>query len=257
MNLNLDNKNCLITGASRGIGAAIAEQFLCEGANICVVSRGSTELFETQTRLQRQYGKTKVSANTCDCTDPAALTDLERQIRDRWGRLDVVVSNVGNGHGTADPVPTDEDWEKSWAVNFESGLLTARTFLPQLRQSKGCLLFVASITGKEALGAPVDYSTAKTALIALSKNMSHKLGLEVRVNVIAPGNILFPGGSWDQKKKRHPEKIKELIQSNVPMKRFGSPQEIADAAVFLCSSRASFITGSVLVVDGGQTASVL
>ena len=125
-----------------------------------------------------------------------------------------------------------------------------------LEKSCGVLLFISSIAGIEAFGAPTDYSTAKTAVIALAKNMARKLAKEVRVNVLAPGNVLFPGGSWDEKIKDDPSEVEKIIESTVPMNRFGMPEEIADAAVFLCSERAGFITGSILVVDGGQTVRV-
>ena len=117
-------------------------------------------------------------------------------------------------------------------------------------------MFVSSITAMEAFGAPVDYSVAKTALAALSKNLARKLALRVRVNTIAPGNVFFEGSSWDMKLKKDPEKVNQIINATVPMKRFGSPDEVADAIVFLCSERASFITGSVLVIDGGQTVGI-
>ncbi|MBT6226237.1 MAG: SDR family oxidoreductase, partial [Candidatus Scalindua sp.] len=97
---------------------------------------------------------------------------------------------------------------------------------------------------------------AKTAIAALAKNMARKLAKEVRVNVLAPGNVLFAGGSWDEKIKEDPIRVKTIIESTVPMNRFGTPDEIADAAVFLCSNRATFITGSTLVVDGGQTVGI-
>jgi len=113
------------------------------------------------------------------------------------------------------------------------------------------LLFISSIAGLEAIGAPTDYSVAKSAIVALTKQLARKLAPRVRINCIAPGNVWFQGGSWDEKLQADPERVKALIENTVPMKRFGTPQEIADVAVFLCSSRASFITGAV--VDGGQT----
>jgi 3-oxoacyl-[acyl-carrier protein] reductase len=109
----------------------------------------------------------------------------------------------------------------------------------------------------EAFGAPTDYSTAKTAIIALAKNMARKLASDLRVNVIAPGNVFFEGGSWDEKIQQDKKRVDEIIKSTVPMNRFATPQEIADAVIFLCSDRASFITGATLVVDGGQTVGVL
>ena len=130
-------------------------------------------------------------------------------------------------------------------------------FSPCLRKAREAYYSLSSITGLEAIGAPVDYSTAKTAVIAFAQNLARKVAPEVRVNVIAPGNVHFPESSWEEKIQTDPEIIEQMLQTTVPMKRFGTPQEIADAAAFLCSARASFITGSVMVVDGGQTVSLL
>jgi 3-oxoacyl-[acyl-carrier protein] reductase len=243
----------LITGASKGIGAAIAKTFLDENAKTYIVSRGSESLYKTQASLEKQFGKDQVIADECDCKDPIELLGLKKRIEERWNGLDIVIANVGDGRSVLDPLPDETQWKKTWENNFESSLHTARTFLPMLRETRGCLLFVSSIASMEAFGAPVDYSTAKAAIAALSKNMARKLAKEVRVNVLAPGNVMFPGGSWDDKIKENPEGVKNIIESSVPMNRFGLPEEMADAAVFLCSERASFITGSVLIVDGGQT----
>ena len=256
MNLGLDGKRVLVTGASRGIGASIAEKFLEEGANALIVSRGSEQLFSTEKDLQARYGRGRIRAATCSCTNSASLLNLREQIKQRWHDIDIVVANVGDGRSVPDPLPNDEQWKKTWDNNFESALYTARTFLPMLQQSKGCLLFVSSIAALEAFGAPVDYSTAKSAVVALAKNMARKLAKEVRVNVLALGNVYFLGGSWDEKIKQDADRVDQIIKSTVPMQRFGTPEEMADAAVFLCSERAAFITGSVLVVDGGQTVGV-
>jgi 3-oxoacyl-[acyl-carrier protein] reductase len=258
MNLNLTNKKALITGASKGIGLAIAESFLQEGAKSCLVSRGSDALFDNEKRLQGDYGLGSVIACKCDCTDIESLSRLRSEIETKWSDLDIVVVNVGDGRSVPDALPDDEQWQKTWNSNFESALQTARAFLPMLKKSKGCLLFVSSITGMEAFGAPTDYSTAKTAIIALAKNMARKLASDgVRVNVIAPGNVYFEGGSWDEKMKKDIDRVNDIIKTTVPMNRFAVPKEIADSAVFLCSDRASFVTGTTLVVDGGQTVRVL
>jgi 3-oxoacyl-[acyl-carrier protein] reductase len=256
MNLNLGNKKALITGASRGIGLAIAESFLQEGVKTCLVSRGSNALYENEKKLQNTYGLENAITFQCDCTDTQSLENLKQQVTKRWGSVDVVVVNVGDGRSVADALPDDEQWKKIWNSNFESALQTARTFLPMLEESRGTLLFVSSIAGIEAFGAPTDYSIAKSAIIALAKNMARKLAPGVRVNVIAPGNVYFEGGSWDEKIKQDPDRVKNIIKTTVPMNRFGTPEEMADAAVFLCSGRAKFITGSVLIVDGGQTVGI-
>jgi len=256
MDLGLKNKRILVTGASRGIGSAIAYSFLNEGAKVCIVSRGSQQLYQTKERLITEFSAEHVISAECDCTNPDLLTKLKETILSEWGGLDVVVANVGDGRSSADALPDYIQWKTTWDNNFESALHTARTFLPLLRESNGCLLFISSITAMEAFGAPVDYSTAKTAVAGLAKNMARKLAQEVRVNVLAPGNVMFSGGVWDEKMKNDSDNVKQIIESTVPMNRFGTPEEMADAAVFLCSRRASFITGSVLVVDGGQTVGV-
>jgi 3-oxoacyl-[acyl-carrier protein] reductase len=256
MDLGINSKRVLITGASRGIGAAIAHGFVEEGANAYIVSRGSEYLYETESSLIEKFGEDRVVADVCDCTDPKSLESLKERIEIQWNGIDIVVANIGDGRSVSDPLPDDAHWKRTWDNNFESALHTARTFLPMLIDSNGCLLFVSSITAMEAFGAPVDYSTAKTAIAALSKNMARKLGKEVRVNVLAPGNVFFSGGSWDEKIQDNPERVDKIIESTVPMNRFGTPEEIADAALFLCSERANFITGSILVVDGGQTVGV-
>jgi 3-oxoacyl-[acyl-carrier protein] reductase len=256
MNLNLNSKKVLITGSSRGIGLAVAESFLQEGAKTCLVSRGSKALFENEKRLQGIYGLENIFACKCDCTNVESLNSLKNEVESRWNGLDIVIVNVGDGQSVSDALPSDEQWQSIWNSNFESALQTARIFLPMLEESQGVLLFVSSIAGVEAFGAPTDYSTAKTAIIALSKNMARKLAPNVRVNVIAPGNVYFKGGSWDKKIQQDKKRVDEIIKITVPMNRFATPQEISDSVVFLCSDRASFITGATLVVDGGQTVGV-
>lgn len=256
MELGLHNKWVLITGASRGIGAAMAKAFLQEESNVCIVSRGSDQLYKLESELQSIYGSNRIFAEKCDCVDVDSLSLLHDRICKKVKKLDIVVANIGDGRSVPDALPDAEHWEKTWNNNFESALYTAREFLPLLKQSKGCLLFVSSITAMEAFGAPVDYSTAKTAVAALAKNMARKLAKDIRINVLAPGNVFFPGGAWDEKIKQDSKRVENIIESTVPMNRFGTPEEMADAAVFLCSERAKFITGTVMVVDGGQTVGV-
>ena len=253
MNLNIENKKVLITGASRGIGLAIAEEFLLENAQAYLISRGSKALSDNVSKLEEMFGKKKVFSDKCDCTSTKSLEKLREKINNQWGGLDIVIANIGDGRGPHDALPDEEKWKKSWNNNFETALNTARIFVPMLEKSNGCLLFVSSIAGLEAFGAPTDYSTAKSAIIALAKNLSRKLAPNVRVNVIAPGNIYFRGGSWDEKIRQDKKQVDKSIKTKVPMRRLGLPEEISASAVFLCSDKASFITGATLVIDGGQT----
>lgn len=253
MELGLKDKRVLVTGSSKGIGFAIAKAFLNEGSKTMISARDQKHLAHAEEELKTSYEETLVQSKTCDFTNAQSLESLLDHVKKTWDGLDIVIANVGSGTSVPDALPNDKDWKNVWTTNFETALETSRTFLPMLKNSKGSLLFIASIAGIEAIDAPIGYSTAKSAILALSKNLSRKLGNQVRVNVVAPGNILFEGGSWDYKIKKDPASVKEIIKMNVPMNRFGIPEEVADAVIFLSSDRAAFITGSVLVVDGGQT----
>ena len=246
----------MITGSSRGIGLQIAKHFLKEGARVVISSRGKETLSNAKNELLSEFDSQHILSQICDFTQVESVNNLADFIQKQWSGIDIVVSNVGDGRGVADPIGNHEQWEGSWSTNFDTSLITTRTFFPMLEHSSGTLLFISSIAALEALGAPVSYSTAKAAVVAFAKNLSRKVADKVRVNVLAPGNVNFLGSSWQEKIDQDPERIDKLVKSTVPMKRFGTPEEIADAAVFLCSVRASFITGTVLVVDGGQTVGV-
>lgn len=256
MELNLTDKRVLITGSSSGIGYGMAKAFLGEGAQVVLIDWEYNRLTQSAEELRKIYGKDSVLAFTIDCADAPAWTKVIDEIDTAWGGLDIVIANVGDGRGPQDALPKAERFAIAWRSNFITSEETARATLPMLEASGGCLLFISSIAGLEAIGAPTDYSVAKSALIALTKQMARRLAPRVRVNCIAPGNVYFSGGSWDEKMKADSKLVEEMIQSNVPMKRFGTPADIADAALFLCSARAAFITGSCLVVDGGQTVGI-
>lgn len=256
MDLGLTDKRVLIAGASRGIGLAMAEGFLNEGARVTLLARTAGPLAEAAGRLKEKYGPERVLTFQADCADEAVWPSLLAKICSAWEGLDVAIANVGDGRGPQDALPDAERFSTAWRSNFTSAEVTARAVLPLLEASGGCLLFVSSIAGLEYIGAPTDYSVAKSALLALTKQMARRLAPKVRVNCLAPGNVHFPGGSWDAKIQADPQRVAALIEATVPMKRFGTPEEMADAALFLCSERARFITGTCLVVDGGQTVSL-
>lgn len=254
MDLGLIDKRVLVTGSSKGIGLAIAKGFLNEGAKVVLSSRNQEDLNCLEKELGKIFSFEKILTIKCDFTKSDDILHLKKMIVEQWNGVDVVVANVGSGRSVPDPIPSQEHFEKTFRLNFDASVSTARVLYPLLKKSKGNLLFIASIVGMEALGAPVDYSIAKTAVIAFSKNMARKIAAEgVRVNCIAPGNIYFEGGDWDEKLKADSERINQLIKTTVPMKRFGTPEEIADAVLFMCSERSSFTTGGCLVIDGGQT----
>ena len=253
MILKLEQKRVLVTGGSRGIGKAIANAFLAEGAYVCITARDARQLKSTQQSLAKLYGSNRIIAEQADVTNPSDISSLHERLMNYWSGIDILILNVGDGSGSRDALPEQDIWNDGWDTNFNSARYTTEAFLPKLKHCNGCILFVSSIAGLEMVGAPTQYSVAKSALLALSKNMATKLGGNVRVNVVAPGNILCEGGAWHKKLEADPEAVEAMLLSKVPLKRLGQPEEIADAVTFLCSDRASFITGSVLVIDGGQT----
>lgn len=255
MDLELVKKRVLIAGASRGIGYSMAEAFLEEGAYVVMLARDTERLTKSAEQLRQIYGNDYVLSFPLDCSHATEWPNAIAAIRSAWGGLDVAVANVGDGRGTQDPLPNADRFASAWRVNFTTAEETARATLPLLEENSGCLLFVSSIAGLEEIGAPTDYSVSKAALVALTKQMARRLAPVLRVNCLAPGNVIFPGGSWDTKNQADPKHVKAFIDTAVPLRRFGTPEEIADAAVFLCSDRARFITGACLVVDGGQTVS--
>jgi 3-oxoacyl-[acyl-carrier protein] reductase len=172
----------------------------------------------------------------------------------RFGGIDVVVANIGSGQGRIDCDLDDQEWDDFFQVNLLGGVRLVRESVPYLKEKQGVAIFISSIAGIETLGAPVAYEAAKAAVVATAKSLAHRLGaLNIRINTVAPGNILFPGSTWDRKLSENREEILTYIRNNVPVNRLGTPEEVAAAVLFLSSAQAKFITGACLVVDGGQT----
>jgi 3-oxoacyl-[acyl-carrier protein] reductase len=250
VNLHLENKHIVVTGGTRGIGLAIVQAFISEGATVHVLARNLPQEIEINLN---SWGN-RFNYYSCDVTQEQELTNVCLSILENSkGQLDVLVVNVGNGKGTPDAIPGDEDWKNMWDINFNSALYTVRTFERSLVQNKGNIILISSIAGINYVGAPTAYATAKSALISLGKNLAFKLAPGVRVNCIAPGNIYFAGGTWDLKLQNNPEKVNDMLNTQVPLKRLGTPEDIANMVLFIASEKAEFITGSCMVVDGGQT----
>ncbi len=245
MELSLKSKNVLIIGGSGGIGSAVSKSFFDEGAAVHIISRKQPDFLEPG---MYWYG--------CDITHQDQITAVSADILAKTGGgLDVLVCNVGSGSGEAAAIPCEHEWQRMWQLNFSGTLNCLQTFESALQKAHGNAVLVSSIAGMESLGAPTAYAVAKSALITLGKELSRKWAPEVRVNTVAPGNILADGGTWDEKMKANPTGVTKMLQDKVPLNRFGTPPEVADTVLFLASAKASFITGSCMVVDGGQTTS--
>ena len=249
MNLELNNKTVVIVGGSKGIGLSISKAFINENAIVHIISRNKNSDLD---KLIID-NKKNVYHYCCDVTNLEEFISTKNKIVDISSNIDVLISNVGNGSGSQNPIPNAEEWNFLWQTNFISSFNSAKVFIPELNKSNGNLIFVSSIAGIQSLGAPIAYSTSKSALISFSKDLSIKLAPNIRVNVIAPGNIFFENGTWDKKLKDNPEKVKKMLLDKVPLNRFGKPEEIADLILFVSSAKAQFITGSCFVIDGGQT----
>jgi len=254
MRLDLDGSRVLVTGASRGIGLAIAEAFVAEGAAVAIVARGKPDLAAAQGRM----GVGKTVAIAADMIRHDEVVRAVAEAETALGPLDVVVANLGGGASVSGTAIPRAEWERVMALNFFGAASLASVAADRLAErGRGALVFVSSIAGLEALGAPAPYAAAKAALQALIKSYARLLGGKgVRVNSVAPGNILFPGGTWDRKVQQDAAGIDAMLRREVPLGRLGTPQEVAAAVAFLASRRASFITGATLVVDGGQTRAI-
>ena len=251
MNINFSNKNIIVVGGTNGIGLSISKSFLLEDALVHIISRTKRDKIEKD--LKEKF-TSKVKFYYGDATNLNSLNVIYNSILNKSkNKIDILIANVGNGSGTQDSIQTEEEWSKSWNNNFMSALNTVRVFKPLLNKSESSIIFISSIAGIEYRGAPTSYSTAKSALNTLSKNLSNRFAPNIRVNVVAPGNILIPNGTWDLKQKESPIMIQKMLTEKVPLNRFGLPEEVSDLVLFLSSKKASFITGSCFVIDGGQT----
>ena len=259
MDLQLGGKVAFIAGSSRGIGLAIGQAFLRKGANVVLSGRDATALQEAAAALVKTAAPSRVLTVAGDLTEPDEIHGAFNEITAAFGGVDVVVANIGSGTARTGWELSLEDWQVMLKTNLLGAMGLASAALPQLiARSGGSLTFISSIAGREAIDAPVTYSAAKAAIQGAVKSLSRLVATQgIRVNAVAPGNIRFPGGSWERQLAERPEQVDAYIRSEVPMRRFGQPEEVADAVVFLASPRSSFITGACLVVDGGQTRSFL
>jgi len=257
VDLGLRDRVAIVTGASRGIGKYIAEALAREGCDVAICARTTDDL-EAAARDIEDEGA-DVLALPMDVTEKGEPERLVAETADRFGRIDTYVGNVGgNRRGEFEDL-SDDDWDDLIQLNFMSHVRVSRAALPHLRAvDAASICYISSIFGRELGGAGLSlYNTTKSALISLSKVMAQELAPEVRVNSIAPGSIRFPGGTWDQRVNEEPEKMEQFVEANIAVGRFGRAEEVADAVTFLCSERASLITGSCINVDGGQSRSLI
>jgi 3-oxoacyl-[acyl-carrier protein] reductase len=255
MDLGLTGKVAIVTGGSRGLGLASAKALAAEGAHVVICARGEEQ-------LQRAINEVVAPATagvraltvTADVSTQAGVDAVIDFTIKSLGRLDIVINNVGLGRGGDLEATSDAEWQEAFDQTLFPAIRMSRAALPHLRrQTGGAIVIVSSIFGREA-GGRMTYNAVKAAEISLTKSLAQQLAKDqIRVVSVAPGSILFEGGSWWKRQQADPQGIAEFVKRELPFGRFGKPEEVAAVVAFLASPRAGWISGTTVVVDGCQS----
>ncbi|MFT4807409.1 MAG: 3-oxoacyl-[acyl-carrier protein] reductase [Paraglaciecola sp.] len=253
MDLGLANKRVIVTGGSRGIGHAISQSIIDEGASIATCARGQESLDKALSQWHKQGATAYASA--VDVSDPAAYASWFESAVEQLGGLDIFVSNV-----TSQNKFTGLDrWRQAFEADLLQHIRATELALPHLKKGKSpSIVYIASIASIMTANMPseTEYGAMKAALISYANQLANKLGKDnIRVNLISPGPIYHEKGFWQSVEKHNPELFKRAEALSV-FNRLGTSQEVANAAVFLASPAASNITGANLRVDGGTIKTV-
>jgi 3-oxoacyl-[acyl-carrier protein] reductase len=226
---------------------------------VTICARGEAALSEAARQLRTIAGaEDRVVAVPADVSTAAGVESVVQQTVDAFGRLDILVNNVGLARGSTIVDTTDAEWHEALEQTLFPAVRMSRTAVPHMRrQGGGVILMIASIWGRES-GGRMTYNAVKAAEISLAKSMAQQLaGDNIRVNSVAPGSILFAGGSWDRRQREDPDGIADFVRRELPFGRFGRPEEVGAAVAFLASPRASWISGASVPVDGCQSRSLI
>jgi 3-oxoacyl-[acyl-carrier protein] reductase len=250
LDLGLNGKIVFITGGSRGIGKAIAQAFLEEGARVAIAARGKEDLINAQQELGN------VGIYQGDLTDSEARAGIFTELLQDYGRVDVLINNVGGSNGGSALETELSLYEEAMQLNYFSAVHFCQLAAIEMKEAGGGVIInISSIYGRES-GGKVTYNNAKAAMISFTKAFADEMIKDgVRVNGIAPGSILHPTGGWQKRIEEDPEKMRGFVAQEIPAGRFGTVAEVANVAVFLASEKASWIVGASITVDGGQSRS--
>jgi 3-oxoacyl-[acyl-carrier protein] reductase len=247
MNISLKGKRAVIAGGSRGIGRSIALALAGAGANVSICARGADGLKAAAADI----GKHGVQVHwaPCDLADAASIKGYIESAASTLGGIDILVNNA-SGFGMGDD---EAGWAAGLNIDIMATVRASHAAVPYIEKSGGgAILNISSISGLRASARSAPYAAVKAALINYTQSQGLMLAPKrIRVNAIAPGSIEFPGGLWDKRKTDNPPLYQATLKS-IPWGRFGAPEEVAAAALFLVSDMASWVTGQTLTVDGGQ-----
>lgn len=249
MNLDLTGKSVLVTGSSKGIGRAIAEFFHAQGCRVALNGRNSDDLLATTSKLHGSVGF------VADVTHPLEARRVVHEVIGAFGSLDILICNVGSGRSVPPGRETYEEWKRVFDLNLWSTTNTIEAAKDELAARRGSIVCVSSICGLQViLGAPVTYSAAKAALNAYVRGISRPLGKQgVRINAVAPGNILFDGSVWSKKLAEDESFVEQMLEREISLSRLGTPVDVAQLVAYLASPLSAFATGQIWTLDGGQT----
>ena len=255
MDLGLKNKIAIITGASVGIGLAVAEGLAREGVNVIMAARGGERLIEEATRVANEFGVRTLPVS-CDVATADGCRDLIESA-EAFGGADILINNAGTGSNETIQEAGDEKWQYYWDLHVMAAVRLARGLVPQMKaKGGGVVLHNASICAVQPLWYEPIYNTTKAALMMFSKTLANEVvGDNIRVNTINPGLVLTPDWVKTARQLAGEDGYRQHLQGVADdaggMKRFASPEELANFFVFLCSDKATYSTGSTYFVDGG------
>jgi 3-oxoacyl-[acyl-carrier protein] reductase len=257
MDLGLTDKVAVVTGSSRGLGLASARALVAEGCRVVLCARGAETLAEAALEVEASAKRPNmIAAVQADVSTAAGVEMVINRAVDTFGGLDVLVNNVGKAAGSDLLGTSDAEWQAAFDETLFPAIRASRLAVPHMKQrGGGAIIMIASIYGREA-GGRMTYNALKSAEISLAKSMAQQLAsVNIRVNSVAPGSILFPGGSWYKRQQADPDGIAAFIKLELPFGRFGRPEEVGNVVAFLASARASWMSGACVVVDGCQSRS--
>ena len=255
MDLQLRDRIAIVTGSSRGLGLASARALAAEGCLVTMCARGAAGLQEAAREVAAVAGSAdRTLAVTADVGDADDVQRLIDATVERFGGIDILVNNVALAAGTSLLDTSDEEWRQAVDLTLMPTVRASRLAVPHMqRRGGGAIVIIASIFGREA-GGRMTYNAVKAAQISLGKSLAQQLAASaIRVNTVSPGSILFEGGSWWKRQQQDPTGIAEFVRRELPFGRFGRPEEVGDVVAFLASPRASWISGTSVVVDGCQS----